>query len=353
VEQLALSDFRNIREAELDLSPGLNIFVGQNAQGKTSLLEAVGLVARGRSFRTEETRGLIRSGAPRLRVRAAASIETQTTSLEVEVASDTRRLFVNGREVAPRAYQGRLDVVVYATDRLRIIHGPMRERRQFVDRAAGALWPAYRQALREYERIVRQRNAALESGAGGLDAWDDALATVGGRLRVRRGDYVARLAHALSTGFRAAGEIYGVVVRPEAPASEAEATSALRRDIEARRPEERRAGRSLVGPHRDPIAFTIDGTDASAWASAGQARSLLLALTLASLEVYRAELGRPPVALLDDLDSELDDERARALCGAIAGRGQALVTTAHGGWAERVAAGARTFHVAAGRFAEA
>lgn len=353
VQRLTLSDFRNIREAELDLSPGLNIFVGQNAQGKTSLLEAVGLVARGRSFRTEQTRGLIRSGAPKLRVRAAASIETEITDLEVEVGTEARRLFVNGREVTPRAYQGRLDVVVYATDRLRIIHGPMRERRQFLDRAAGALWPAYRQVLREYERIVQQRNAALESGAAGLDAWDDALATGGGRLRVRRADYVRRLGRALATGFRPAGETYGVTVLPETPPTEGEATSALRRDIDSRRREEHRAGRCLVGPHRDPVAFTIDGIDASDWASAGQSRSLLLALTLATLEVHRSELGRPPVALLDDLDSELDDDRARALCGAIAGRGQALVTTAHGGWADRVAAGARTFHVAAGRFAEA
>ncbi len=351
--QLELRDFRNIREAELDLSPGLNIFVGQNAQGKTSLLEAVGLLARGRSFRTEETRGLIRHGALSLRVRAAACADTDTAALEVEVAADARRLFVDGREVAPRAYQGRLDVVVYATERLRIVHGPMRERRQFLDRAAGALWPAYRQVLRDYERVVRQRNAALESGTGGLDAWDDALATVGGRLRLRRADYATRLGEALARGFRAAGEAYGVTVLPETPPCAGEATSELRRQIEARRRDERRARRSLVGPHRDTIAFTIDGTDASAWASAGQARSLLLALTLASLEVYRAERGRPPVALLDDLDSELDDERAGALCRAIAGRGQALVTTAHSGWAERVAAGARTFHVADGRFAEA
>jgi DNA replication and repair protein RecF len=350
---LELVDFRNIREAKLDLSPGLNIFVGPNAQGKTSLLEAVGLLARGRSFRSEETRSLIRRGATRLAVRATAHEGTGASALEVEVTAETRRLFVDGRETTPRSYQGRLDAVVYATDRLRVVHGPMRERRQFLDRSAAALWPAYRQTLREYERVVQQRNAALETGGAGLVPWDEALATLGARLRVRRGDYVSRLAHALEGGFHAAGEAYAISIDPAPSASELDGADALRQQIEARYRDERRARRSLVGPHRDTILFCIDGVDASASASAGQARSLLLALTLASLEVYRAERGRAPLALLDDLDSELDDQRAGALCRAIAGRGQALVTTAHTGWASRVASGARTFHVADGCFAEA
>jgi DNA replication and repair protein RecF len=353
VEQLELVDFRNIREAKLDLSPGLNIFVGPNAQGKTSLLEAVGLLARGRSFRTEETRSLIRRGASRLEVRATAHTGTETSDLEVQVTPETRRLFVDGRETTPRSYQGRLDAVVYATDRLRVVHGPMRERRQFLDRSASALWPAYRQILREYERIVRQRNAALDAGGPGLEPWDEALAVSGSRLRIRRGDYVARLSQALAKGFHADGETYAVGIDPAPPASEASGADAVRREMDARRRDERRARRSLVGPHRDAVLFSIDGVDASSAASAGQARSLLLALTLATLEVYRAERGRAPLALLDDLDSELDDQRAGALCRAIAGRGQALVTTAHNGWASRVASGARTFHVADGRFAEA
>jgi DNA replication and repair protein RecF len=353
VDRLELVDFRNIREAKLDLSPGLNIFVGQNAQGKTSLLEAVGLLARGRSFRTEETRSLIRRGAAQLRVRATAHSGTETSDLEVQVTTETRRLFVDGRETTPRSYQGRLDAVVYATDRLRVVHGPMRERRQFLDRSASALWPAYRQILREYERVVRQRNAALDTGGPGLEPWDEALAVSGVRLRLRRGDYVARLSQALAKGFHAAGETYAVAIDPAPPADEAAGAEAVRREIEARRRDERRARRSLVGPHRDTITFSIDGVDASSAASAGQARSLLLALTLATLEVYRAERGRAPLALLDDLDSELDDQRAGALCRAIAGRGQALVTTAHNGWASRVASGARTFHVADGSFAEA
>jgi DNA replication and repair protein RecF len=103
-----------------------------------------------------------------------------------------------------------------------------------------------------------------------------------------------------------------------------------------------------VGPHRDQVALTVEGADAAGQASAGQCRSLLLALSLATLEVYQAELGSAAVALLDDLDSELDDERAAALCAEVARRGQALVTTAHRSWAERLAPLGRVFTVEAG-----
>jgi DNA replication and repair protein RecF len=345
---LEVRDLRNIREAELDLSPGLNVFVGRNAQGKTSLLEAVGLLARGRSFRTEATHTLIRRGSACLRARGRTVEQTRETSLEVEVAVKRRRLLVDGREVGPRAYQGRLDVVVYATDRLRAIRGPMRERRQFIDRSGSVLWPAYRQLVRDYERVTQQRNASLEAGGQALEAWDDRLIEVGAALRQRRGEYVSRLRQALCNGYRPAQEAYDVSIRPESPSTLAEARVALQSELASRRRDELRVRRSLVGPHRDAIAFLVDGVDAAESASAGQARSLLLALTLATMDIYRRERGTSPLALLDDLDSELDDERALALCREVASHGQALVTTAHPGWADRVAEGGRSFQVSAG-----
>ena len=352
--RLQVRDLRNIREAELDLGPGLNIFVGRNAQGKTSLLEAVGLLARGRSFRTDETRTLIRRGSPCLRARGRTLNGSGQTSLEIEVANDRRRLFVNEREVAPRAYLGRLDVVVYATERLRVVRGSMRERRLFIDRSAGTLFPAYRQLARDYEQVVRQRNAALEAGSSGLEAWDERLVVVGGELRQRRGQYIRRLRTALRDGYRVTGESYDITTRPDAgSAGEAAAQDVLRNELLERARDERRLRRSLVGPHRDPIDLLIDGIEASMSASAGQARSLLLALTLATRDVFRQETGSVPVALLDDLDSELDDERAGALCREIASHGQALVTTAHPAWARYVAKWGCTFHVADGHFAPA
>jgi len=347
VRNLTIRDLRNITGATVDLDPGLNVFSGRNAQGKTSLLEAVGLLARGRSFRTEDAPSMIRYGASGLRALGETVEAGAAAHLEVELSSGERRLRVDGRDVPPREYHGRLEVVVYSTDRLRVVRGSMRERRQLLDRSAGALWPSYRADHRAFERVLAQRNAALVRRGRDLGAWTDRFVETGARLRLRRAAYAARLSGALQDGFRPGGEGYEVRVGVS-PAGEAEGRDALRGEIEALRTREVAAGRSLAGPHRDRVALLLDGKDAADGASSGQARSLLLALALATLRVYREETGRAAVALLDDLDSELDAERAGALCAEVTEGGQALVTSAHPTWAESLRPLGRVFCVEGG-----
>jgi DNA replication and repair protein RecF len=349
VERIELTDVRNIREAALDLGPGLNVLVGSNAQGKTSVLEGVALLARARSFRTDETASIVRRGEACLGARGVSVSGGRRTRLEVELGRARRRLCVDGHDVPPRDYHGRLEAFVYSTDRLRVIRGAMRDRRLFLDRAGSALWPSYRQAVRDFERVLLQRNAALEQGGGDLAAWNERFSAIGARVRQRRAHYAARLREQLRTGFRPGGEVYGIEVRPEAAPTVEETERLLRAELDRRHHDERRARRSLVGPHRDHVGLTIDGEEASRGPSSGQGRSLLLALTLATLEVYRRERGEAAVALLDDLDSELDEERATELCRQLSERGQALVTTAHPAWARRLDALGRVFDVAGGR----
>lgn len=337
VDRIEVHDLRNIRETAVDLTAGLNVFVGRNAQGKTSLLEAVALLARGRSFRTEETASLVRRGASCLRARGVVhGDDHRQTGLEVEVALGERHLRVDGKEVTPRSYHGRLEAVVYSTERLKVIRGPMRERRLFLDRAGAALWPTYRKAASDYERVLRQRNATLERGGADLPAWTERLLEAAAELRTRRGRYVERLRGCLRHGLSLAGEHYDLSLRPEPLGTQEAERQRMAGDLDDTRSEERRAGRTLSGPHRDQVRLDLDGEDAAHTASSGQARSLLLALALASLQVYREERGTPAVALLDDLDSELDAERAAAICRAVVAKGQALVTTAHPAWAEQL-----------------
>jgi len=227
-----------------------------------------------------------------------------------------------------------------------VVYGSMRDRRQFLDRQAGALWPSYRAELRQFERVLQQRNAALASRARDEDAWTERFVACGARLRQRRAEYAERLTLALAEGFRPCAERYEVKL-PRA-ASEAAGRQALLDELRQLQPRERAAGRSLAGPQRDPVELLIDGQDAGESASSGQARSLLLALALASLALLRQETGRSAVALLDDLDSELDEERAGALCAEVARRGQAWVTTAHTGWAESLRALGRIYEVSQG-----
>jgi DNA replication and repair protein RecF len=168
---LEVRDLRNLQQVQIELVSGLNVFVGRNAQGKTSVLEAVALLSRARSFRTDDTATLVRRGSERLQARGRGGAEGRETTLEVEIAAAGRTLRVDGRDVPLGRFVGHLNVVVYSTERLRIVRGPMRERRQFLDRGAAALWPTYRQLLRELERVLQQRNAALESRARDIEAW--------------------------------------------------------------------------------------------------------------------------------------------------------------------------------------
>lgn len=333
----------------MELSSGLNVFLGQNAQGKTSLLEALGLLARGRSFRTDDLGEVVARGADAFQVRGTASADDGDVDLGFRWTRQERSFSLDERRVPAREYAGRLEASVYSTARLRVVHGPMRERRSYVDRGGAALSAAYRQTLRDYERIVQQRTAALEGRQRALDAWDERLALVGGTLRARRLAYVARLNEALSTSFRPEGETYGVRAEPTEGGSEGDYQSRLAEEIRQSARRERQARRSLVGPHRDAIELLVDGQDASSSASSGQVRSLLLALTLATLRVYREQTGRTAVALLDDIDSELDADRALAVCRTVAAQGQALVTSAHPDWASRLGAVGRLFSVSAGQ----
>ena len=354
IETLSLYNLRVLQEVHVELGPGLNVFVGPNAQGKTSILEGVGLLARARSFRTEDTTSAVRRGAPTLLAQAWARNGSGRTRLEVEVGAQMRRLAVDGRAVAPREYAGRLEVALYSGERLRLIRGSMRDRRDYVDRGAAGLWPAYRHELADFGRVLVQRNAVLSAGGRDLDAWSERFALLGARVRRRRAAYAERLNGALANGFRPGGETYTISVAPVlVHQTEAAAAHALQEELRERRVEERRAGRTLVGPQRDRVRLEAGGEDVAS-ASSGQARSLLLALTIAALDVYAAERGDAAIALLDDLDSELDEERLAAVCAAVARRGQALVTTAHPGWAGATTARPqRLYRVENGRIRDA
>lgn len=341
---MELADLRIIRSTSLEFGRSVNVFFGDNAQGKTSLLEGLALLARGRSFRTDQTAALIRRGAPA--VLATGVVRAQgETRLAVEVRPAGRELRVDGQAVAMSDYQGRLEAVVYSTERLQLVRGPMRGRRQYLDRGAAALWPGYRQLLAEFHRVLAQRNAALAAGSGDLPVWDERFVSRGARLRQLRARYAQRLQSALDRGYRPAGESYQVAT-PPAEARDEDAAERLRGELSRRAGDERRLGRNLAGPQRDPVRLRVNDEPAET-VSSGQARSLVLALTLAALDVYREERGEAPVALLDDLDSELDQARAAALCAQVAERAQAFVTTAHPGWTGALP-DARRFEVVAG-----
>jgi DNA replication and repair protein RecF len=339
--RLELRDFRCYTEAVVELPPGVTAICGANAQGKTSLLEAVGWVATGQSFRGVPDSALVRASAEAAILRAEIVDGERTQLLEAEIKAQGRnRVLLNHH-----ALQRRRDllelmrVTVFAPDDLQLVKGGPAGRREYLDDLLVSVSPRYEAARADFERVLRQRNALLKSGARGddglstLDVFDTQLAAAGAELVRGRRKLLGRLVPEVS---RAYGQLAGpdtpVTARYEAEwipegTDDGDLGAALLDALGARRRSELDRGVTLAGPHRDEWHLLIGGLESRSHASQGEQRSLALALRLGGHRVCTELTGSPPVLLLDDVFSELDERRAVALVEHL-DRGQTLVTTA-------------------------
>jgi DNA replication and repair protein RecF len=341
---LWLRDFRCFAEAELTLAPGLTVLVGANGQGKTSVLEAIGWIARARSFRQVLDAQLVRSGATQAIVRSEITTGEREQLFEAEIRAVGRnRVLCNKQPVArTRDLHGLLRVTVFAPDDLELVKDGPAARRGYLDELLTMLAARYDAARTDYERVLKQRNALLRAGVRNelaratLAVFDEQLVRAGAELVRGRLRLVERLRplvndryHALAPSARAVGAHY-VAEWSEGPLDvegAAEIETRLRDAIERRAQTERDRGITLVGPHRDELRLEIDGLDARTQSSQGEQRTLALALRLAGHEVVTELTGTTPVLLLDDVFSELDAARAAALVANLP-PGQTLLTTA-------------------------
>jgi DNA replication and repair protein RecF len=336
VRTLWLTDFRSYTSAELDLAPGLTAVVGANGEGKTNLLEALAWLATLSSFRGAPTEALVRQGAPFAIVRALAERDGRELLVEAQLQPNGRNRVLVNRQPLRRARDllGSLQVTVFTPDDLEIVKDGPGERRRFLDDALVALHPRNDGLRADVDKVLRQRNALLRQAAGRLDegaaftldVWDERLSHSGEALAAARADLLERMRPVLAATYDTlAREPAEVTARYDAPWRDTGLAAALR----AARAADVRRGVSTVGPHRDDIAFTIEGAPARTYASQGEQRTLALALRLAVHDVVTDTSGSPPVLLLDDVFSELDPDRGAALLAHLPA-GQTLLTTASG-----------------------
>ncbi|MBO0692195.1 MAG: DNA replication/repair protein RecF [Acidimicrobiaceae bacterium] len=332
-----MSDFRGYATAEfVPASEGLTVVVGRNGEGKTNLLEAVGYLATLRSFRGVPGEALIRLGADRAVVRAEVENHGRNILIEAELVPSGRdRVQVNRQSLRrTRDLLGSFQVTVFSPDDLALVKGGPAERREYLDDLLVALHPRHDATQSELDRVIRQRNALLKSVAGArqppddvlstLDVWDARLATTGEALVAAR-EGLTRALEPL------AGECYLELADGE----DGRVSLGYRRSwsgqladaLTEARADDLRRGLTTVGPHRDELELVIGQMPARTHASQGEQRSLALALRLAGHRVVTDRLESPPVLLLDDVFSELDDHRSAALLRALPA-GQALLTTA-------------------------
>ena len=322
---MTIAEFRNYHSLSFRPDSGLNVLSGPNAQGKTNLLEAMGLLLVGRSFRGAKTEDLPSWGAAGATVNGAV--------VRGDVVREVRR------GIAPREDGGWTvtgdgcpwaRAIPFGWQDLAILTGGPQARRNFLDGFAGKLQPAHLSAHRRYRQVLGRRNHLLQRGhLENLQPWDEQLAKIGVEILTRRRQAVAALQEEVE---RLYPEMAGAehVVRLEyraslaAGATEADFLEALGR----RREDERRRGVTLVGPHRDDLAVELDGHDMRTFGSRGQQRLLVLALRLAEAGPVAAAVGSAPILLLDDALSELDPEVQRRVLRHAAGSGQVFLTTA-------------------------
>jgi len=335
VRRLWLADFRNYAAAELVFADGLTVVVGANGQGKTNLVEAVGYLATLGSFRGVPTEALVRVGADHAIVRAdVCHDDGRELLVEAEIARVGRsRIQVNRQRLTRgRDLLGVLRASVFSPDDLILVKGAPSERRAYVDDALVALTPKLDALRTDLDRVLRQRTSLLKQAGGRLtndveltlDVWDAKLTSVGESLAEARSTLVDELTDEVAMAYeQLAGASASVLVSYVAPWR----SIGLAASLTAARSDDLRRQVCTVGPHRDDLQITLAGLPARTHASQGEQRCLALALRLAAHRLVAMRIGSPPILLLDDVFSELDPARTRALVAHLPA-GQALLTTA-------------------------
>lgn len=362
LSRLVLTNFRNFNELDVELPSGMVVFYGANARGKTTLLEAVYLLAIARSFRAENERevvnfgaasrgeqalvgGMVDKGGERTSIYVGyATAPTRTSATDQgadggELPYSVRKeIRVNRVRRTAANLVGTVGAVLFNAEDIDLVQGAPAGRRRYLDILISQGNPIYLKALQRYTQVVRQRNRLLRLLREGraqeaeLEFWNDRLVQEGAWLSWQRAEAIKLLATFSAAHHRelgSPGEILQVQHLPSVPVGDGvEATeSGFREALSAQRARELATGNTAVGPHRDDFKLLVDGIHMGTFASRGQARTLALTLRLAEASYLSEVRQDEPLVLLDDVLSEMDEDRRIRVLEKVAGYGQSLITT--------------------------
>ena len=341
IDRLELRGFRNYREMTAEFDPRCNVIFGENAQGKTNLLEALVYLSCGKSPRARTDREMIRFDGGAAQIQAGVCARERDFQVRAELFRDRRRkLWVNQVAVKSGAELSQVyNTVFFCPEDLYLIREGAAVRRRFLDTALCQLRPRYAEALASYHRAYEHKTRILRDAQERPDLleilpeFNERLILSGAvmihyrhRFSVRLGEYAALHHRECSGGRETLGIEYRTVSSVTDPAAPAQILAEqLRQHMESHKEAERASRLCLSGPHKDDLVVTVDGRDARQYASQGQTRTAALALKLAEREIYKNAAGAYPVLLLDDVLSELDPRRQEFVLNRIAG-GQVFIT---------------------------
>ena len=348
VRHLSLADMRNYAHLDVELTPGVNAFVGANGQGKTNLVEAIVYLSTLASHRVASDAPLIRHGAERALIRADVVREDRSLQIEIEITPGrANRAKVNKTPVSrTRDILGVIRTVVFAPEDLSLVKGDPSERRRFLDDLLVQRQSRFAGVRADYDRVLKQRNALLKSAGGArrsnadevlrtLEVWDEQVANLGAELMLARRDLIDRLRPRVAAAYSElidGGDTVGMTYASSVgDVSELAAVDdfadLIKQAMSDRRREELDRGITLVGPHRDDVVLSLGAIPVKGYASHGESWSTALALRLASYDLLTEEVGAP-ILVLDDVFAELDTSRREHLAERVADAPQVLITAA-------------------------
>lgn len=363
LDHLLLRQFRNYERVEMNFEQQVNVFLGENAQGKTNILEAIYVLALAKSHRTSKDKELISWGAEFSKIEGQFTKQRGPLNMELILSLKGKKGKINGLEQKKLSeYIGAANVVMFAPEDLNLVKGSPQIRRRFLDMELGQISNVYLHHLALFHKVLLQRNhllKALQIGKGSkemLDVLTDQMIVLAAEVTIRRFAFVKRLQkwaepihHDISRG----KEKLEIRYLPSTNVLEEMDLSKIKdefyRTYEEKKQKEIQRGVTLFGPHRDDLGFVVNERDVQTFGSQGQQRTTALAVKLAEIELIYSEIGEYPILLLDDVLSELDDYRQSHLLHTIQGRVQTFVTTTSvEGIDDQILKKAAVFHVSEG-----
>lgn len=334
LKALKMTGWRNYTGEEIEFSPGINLFLGYNGQGKTNMLEAIFYLACGQSPRTSKSDDLINWKSNYFFLKGQFFLSDTHTTVEMGGARDGRRVSkINGVPVRRLSeISEQVNAVFFMPEDLYLVKGDPAKRRRFLDMEIGQISTKYRYSIQTYKKFLRERNALLKSKVQNkvlLEVLTKKLAELTGPITQIRKDFIqklsilARLKHRkLSRNQEELNLEYHWSIDPELP------PSAIMESFNSAKELDQRYRTTTVGPHRDDFSFLVNGSDLKVFGSQGQQRTAVLSLKLAEIELFHSETGRYPLLLLDDVFSELDEQRKTMLLDYLSGRVQTFISSA-------------------------
>lgn len=343
LEHFKLKGFRNLASLDINFNPNVNIFLGNNAQGKTNLLEAIYFLALTRSHRISNDRELISFDSDYASLEGLVQKSQLKTDLRVVLSKSGKRVWINHLQQKKISdYVGQFNAILFSPEDLDLVKGSPGERRKFMDIEFGQISAEYLYYASRYRQILQQKNNYLKQLAKQqavdklfLTVLSDQLSGVAAEIIHRRFKYLKRLGLYASDAYRQISlgrDELSIVYRPSVKSisendSPDDIYQKMRQEFADIQDKEIRRSTTLLGPHRDDIEFRLDGKNAHLFASQGQQRTIALSIKLAEIQLVHDLTDEYPVLLLDDVMSELDHDRQGALLNYIHGKTQTFITT--------------------------